>query len=202
MLLFCIESVADTARKTIFSFSRRPEKMVFPKKSRWNMIFLVLLGKMIFLSPENMILPLRRKMKDDLSQKNTRKYDIFFKSSEKMVFWKRAAPEHDFPCIICKDGIFSRKHDIFFMGGKWERPFSRNTWNYGIFCVHVQVLQTCRHAPLPKKSNMVVPAKIHLKVIDILDWHSRKSSSNSLYLHGDFYRRFHVLLSSKKTQKT
>ena len=52
-----------TARKTIFSFSRRPEKMVFPKK----MIFLVLLGKMIFLFPENMILHLRRKMKDDLS---------------------------------------------------------------------------------------------------------------------------------------
>ena len=51
-----------TARKTIFSFSRRPEKMVFPKKLSWNMIFLVL-----FLLPENMILHVRRKMKDDLS---------------------------------------------------------------------------------------------------------------------------------------
>ena len=166
------------------------------------MIFLVLLGKMIFLSPENMILPLRRKMKDDLSQKNTRKYDIFFKRSEKMVFWKRAAPGHDFPCIIWKDGIFSRKHDIFSMGGKWERPFSRNTWNYGIFCVHVQVLQTCRHAPLPKKSNIVVPAKIHLKVIDILDWHSRKSSNSSLYFNRDLYRRFHISFSSEKNQDT
>ena len=56
-----------TARKTIFSFSRRPEKMVFPKKLCWNMIFLVLSGKMIFLFPENMILHVRRKMKDDLS---------------------------------------------------------------------------------------------------------------------------------------
>ena len=56
-----------TALKTIFSFSRRPEKMVFPKKLCWNMIFLVLSGKMIFLFPENMILHVRRKMKDDLS---------------------------------------------------------------------------------------------------------------------------------------
>ena len=56
-----------TARKTIFSFSGRPEKMVFPKKLRWNMIFLVLSGKMIFPFPENMILHLRRKMKDDIS---------------------------------------------------------------------------------------------------------------------------------------
>ena len=46
-----------TARKTIFSFSKRPEKMVFPKKSRCNLIFLVLLGNMIFLFPENMMLP-------------------------------------------------------------------------------------------------------------------------------------------------
>ena len=107
-----------TARKTIFSFSRRPEKMVFPKKLRWNMIFLVLSGKMIFLFPENMILHLRRKMKDDLSQKNTRKYDIFFKLSEKMLFPKRAVPAHDLSCIIWKDGIFFAKTWYFFLGQK------------------------------------------------------------------------------------
>ena len=50
-------NAAITARKTILSFSRRPEKTVFPKKLRWNLIFLVLLGKIIFLFPENMILP-------------------------------------------------------------------------------------------------------------------------------------------------
>ena len=61
-------TIADnTARKTIFSFSRRPEKIAFPKKLRWNMIFLVLSRKTIFLFPENMTLHLRRKMKDDLS---------------------------------------------------------------------------------------------------------------------------------------
>ena len=91
------------------SFSRRPEKMVFPKKLHWNMIFLALSGKMIFLLPENMILYLRRKMKNDLSQKNTRKYDIFFKLSEKMVFQKRAVPAHYLSCIIWKDGAFFPK---------------------------------------------------------------------------------------------
>ena len=62
-----LQKTNGTGRKTIFSFSGRPEKMVFPKKLRWNMIFLVLSGKMIFLFPENMILHVRRKMKDDLS---------------------------------------------------------------------------------------------------------------------------------------
>ena len=55
----------------------------------------------------------RRKMKDDLFKKNTRKYDIFFKCSEKMVFSKRTAPGHDLSCTIWKGGVFSRKNDIF-----------------------------------------------------------------------------------------
>ena len=59
--LCCLESLFNkfaapapifTARKTIFSFSRRPEKMVFPKKTNWNMIFLVLSGNMILLFPK------------------------------------------------------------------------------------------------------------------------------------------------------
>ena len=53
----------NTAQKTKFSFSKRREMMVFPKKSLWNLIFLVLSGNMIFLFPENMILPLDRKWK-------------------------------------------------------------------------------------------------------------------------------------------
>ena len=73
----------------MFSFSRRPEKMVIPKQLRWNMIFPVLLGKMAFLFPKNMTFPTGRKMKDDLSQKNTGKYGIFFKCSVKMVFSKK-----------------------------------------------------------------------------------------------------------------
>ena len=88
-------------------------------------------------------LNLRRKMKDDLFQKNTRKYDIFFRSSEKKVFSKRSAPGHDLSCIIWKDGIFFPENIISFLwAGSEQWPFSRNTWTYDIFCVHVRVLQT------------------------------------------------------------
>ena len=103
--------------------------MVFPKKSGWNMIFLVLSGKIMFLFPENMILHLRKKMKDDLSQKNTRKYDIFIKLSEKMVFSKSATLGHDLSCIIWKDGIFFQKRDIFSLGRKREMAFLKKYMN-------------------------------------------------------------------------
>ena len=124
------------------------------------MIFLVLLGKIIFLFPKNVILPLRRKMKDDLSQKNRRKYDIFFKSSEKTIFLKRTAPGHDLSSIIWKDGIFPENKIFFICAESERRSFSRNTWKYDIFCVHVKVLQTWRHALCQKKKkDGLIPPK-------------------------------------------
>ena len=68
-------------KKPYFIFFKCSEKMVFPKKLRWNMIFLVLLGKIIFLFGENIILFFREKMKDHLLQNNVWKCDIFFKCS-------------------------------------------------------------------------------------------------------------------------
>ena len=130
-------------RKTIFSFSRRPKQMVFPKILRWNMIFLILLGNMIFHFLKNMILPLRRKMKDNLFQKSTRKYDIFFKLSGKMALPKEAEPAYDLCCIIWKDGIFFPENMIFFHCAESERqPFPGNTWKYDILCVHTRMVQT------------------------------------------------------------
>ena len=111
-----------TARKTIFSFSKWFEKMVFRKKSHWNMIFLVLSGKTIFLFPESMILFFRQKRKDDLSQKNTWKNDIFLKCCEKMVFPKNSRLNMIFFVISGNTVfLFSRKHDIFSLGGKWKK---------------------------------------------------------------------------------
>ena len=57
--------------------------------------------------------------------KNTRKYDISFRPSEKMVFPEGDAPAHGPSCIICKDGIFSGKHDLFSLGRKWKTAFPR-----------------------------------------------------------------------------
>ena len=85
------------------------------------MIFLVLSGKMIFPFPENIILFFRQKMKDDISQNNTWKYDIFFKCAEKMVFPKQIALEYDLSCIIWKDVIFLPKSMIFFLWTENER---------------------------------------------------------------------------------
>ena len=55
------------------------ERWLFQKKTHWNMVHLVLSGKMVFLSPENMILFFRCKMKDHLSQKNFMEH--FFKEA-------------------------------------------------------------------------------------------------------------------------
>ena len=185
------------------SFFRTSWKDGLSKKIALEYDLPCIIGKDIFLFPESMILYLRRKMKDDLSQKNTRKYDIFFKLSEKMVFPKRAAPAHDLSCIIWKDGIFSRKHDIFSPGRKWEATFLRKymeIWHFLCIRTGVTNLEPC--PSVKKNQKWSYPAKIHLKVIDVLDEHARKSSGNSLYFHGDLYRRFHALLSSEEKQET
>ena len=111
-------NVTVTARKIIFSFSRRPEKVVFPKKSNWNIIFLVLSGKIIFLFPENMILHLRRKMKDDLSQKIHG--NLIFSSNflKRWSFLKGLRWDMIFLVLSGKMVFFYQKHDVFSLGRK------------------------------------------------------------------------------------
>ena len=145
------------------------------------MIFLVLFGKIMFLFLENMILTLDRKWKMIFFQKkNTRKYDIFLRSSEKKVFSKKKKNRAETCSFLYYLGrwYFFPENTIFFpWPGSQRWPSSRNQrWSY--------------------------PAKIHLKVIDFLDCHPGKSSNNSLYLHRDLYGRFHVMLSSQKKQET
>ena len=145
----------------------------------------------------------RWKLKMTFLKKNTRKYDIFFKLSEKSVFSKGAALGHDLSCIILNNGIFFPKKWYFFLGHKVRDDLSQeihrnmtfSVYTYG--CYKRGVTSLCQ-----KNQKWSYSAKIHLKVIDVLDWHPRKSSSNSLYFHGDLYRRFHVLLSSEKNQET
>ena len=98
---------------------------------------------------------------------------------------------------------FFPKNMIFFPWAESERwPFSGNTWKYDI-SVYTHGRYKRGTTPLCQKNQRwSYPAKIHLKVIDVLDWHPRKSSSNSLYFHGDLYRRFHALLSSEEKQET
>ena len=72
--------------------------------------------------------------------KNTRKYDIFFRPSENMVFPKGAAPAHDLSCIIWKDGIFFPKTWPFYPGQKAKDGLSQE--------IHGNMM----HRPAKKKS--------------------------------------------------
>ena len=177
--------------------------MVFPKKSRWNMIFLVLSRKIMFLFPENMILHLRRKMKDDLSQKNTWKYDVFFKLFEKMVFSKRGRAGTWSFLYYLERWYFFPKTWYFFLGQEARDDLSQEIHGNMIFPVYTYGCYKRGVTPLcQKKSKMVLSRKRDLKVVDVLDWHPRKGSSNSLYFHGDLYERFHVFLSCEKTENS
>ena len=120
ILFFKRKMKDDLSKKNAWKydvFFKCSGKMVFPKKSHWNMIFLVVLsGKMTFLFPENFLLTLffRWIMKNDLSQKNTWKYNIFLKCPKKMVFPKKIALKYDLSCIIWKDSIFFPENIFFF----------------------------------------------------------------------------------------
>ena len=143
--------LAHIAQKNIFSFSKCFEKMVFPEKSHWNMIFLVLSGRMTSLFPEN-ILFLRWKTNDDLSQKNTWKY-IFFKCSEKMFFSKKIAPDYDLFCNIWKGGIsFFPKVRYFFFRRKMEDDLSENIHGNMLFSVYICINVTNMILPSWQKS--------------------------------------------------
>ena len=130
--------------KPYFPFCWRPEKMVFLKKLCWNIIFLALLGKMIFLFPENMILYLRRKMKDDLSQKKIDGNMIFSLNLLKRWSFQEGPRRH----MIF---LVSSGEMVFFSPKTYFSPSSGNTWKFDIFCILVRVLQACHHTPPSKK---------------------------------------------------
>ena len=132
-------STIATAQKAIFSFSRRPEKMVFPKNLAGKWDFLYFRGKWYFFFLKIYSYSLDRKWKRIfLKKKNKkkRKYNIFFKYSEKKVFSKRTVPGHDLFCIIWKDGILFRKTWYFFLGRKMRDDLSQEIHGNTIFSVY------------------------------------------------------------------
>ena len=124
----------------------------------WSFL-LYYLERWYYLFPKNMILFFRQKMKDDLSQKNTWKYDIFFKCPKKMVFPKIITLEYDLSCIIWKD-VFFPENMIFFLWTENERwSFSRITQKYDIFCIYVQMLQIWYYPSGKKIKDDLLPKK-------------------------------------------
>ena len=112
-----------TTRKIIFSFSRRLEKMVFAKKSCFNMIFLVLSGKMIFLFPEIWSYTLDRKWKMIFLKKING--NMIFSSNFLKKWSLQKEPRRDMIFLALSGGkmvFFSRKH-IFSLGRNWGAIF-------------------------------------------------------------------------------
>ena len=149
-----------TARKTIFSFSRRPEKMFFPKKSHCNMIFLVLLRKIKLLFLENMILTLGRKWKMIFFKKKYKEIWYFLQAHQKERLLKRGcAGTWSFLYYLKGWYIFSWKHDIF-LGQKASDDFSQEIHGSMIYSVY-----TCGcykpgvTPPAKNKSRMVLSRK-------------------------------------------
>ena len=88
---------------------------------------------------------------------------------------------------------------VFFPWTKNERAVAflkkySETWYFLFDMFHASLLKKIKYHPTPQKYTW-------RWLIDIPDRHPRKSSSNSLYLHGDLCRRFHILISSKKNPK-
>ena len=88
---------------------------------------------------------------------------------------------------------------VFFPWTKNERAVTflkkySETWYFLFDMFHASLLKKIKYHPTPQKYTWKW-------LIEIPDRHPRKSSSNSLYLHGDLCRRFHILISSKKNKK-
>ena len=153
---------------------------------------------MIFLFPENMTLPQTQNERWSFSNKHTKIWHFL------QMFWK--------------DGLFKKDHAgtwsflyylercYFFPENMVFFPWTENERGVTFPKKYMErwyFLFDMFHALLRKKYQArSYPAKIHLKMIDIPDQHPRKSSSNSLYLHGDLYKRFQILLFSKKNNET
>ena len=123
------------------------------------------------------------------------------------IFWKygcfkKASTEYDLFVISGKMPFFPKKHGIFFLRRKMKDDPSQEINRSVIFALFgVGATDVVLHPSAKNSQSRSSPTKIHLRVISALDWRFTKSSNNSPYFYGDFYRRFHVLLSSKKKQE-
>ena len=135
------------------------------KKLRWNTIFLVLSGKMISLFPENMILHVRRKIKDDLSSKI---HGNMIFSSDLLKIWSfQKVPRRQMIFLVLsgKMVFFPRKHDLFFLSRKWRAAF---LWKY---------METWCIAQRKKQETWYIGSKFGLS-LNLFGW--RYSTMNNL----------------------
>ena len=104
-------------------FFKCSEKMVFPKKLHWNMIFLISWGKMVFLFSENIFFS-RTENERCCFSKNAWKYDVLCMLVKAVFLFPKNTPKDNISGITEKDDIHPRKDDIGILVTFMEaRPF-------------------------------------------------------------------------------
>ena len=116
--------------ETIISFSERPEKIVFPKKLRWNMIFFYYRERWYFLFLKIWSYTLDGKWKMTFLKKYMEIW-YFLQASQKDGFSKRARAATWSFLYYLERWYFFPENMIFFHRAESEtRPFSGNTWKH------------------------------------------------------------------------
>ena len=140
--------LSDKNRTGIWSF--------FCYQERWH-----------FLFPKIWSYSLDRKWKIIFFKKNTWKYDIFFKYSEKMVFLKMSHWNMIFFVLSAKMGVFfTQKYDNFYLDGKWKMIFFKKymeIWHFLYICYKYNITF------LTKKWKTIFSLENTLKG----EWHSK-----------------------------
>ena len=138
-------------------------------------------------------------------------------SSNVLKRWSfiKTALEYNLFLLLGKMRFLFPENIIFFLPMENERwSFSKNTWKCDVFCMLGKdgfLFLAFEITLLSKKQKWSFPQIIHLKMtflallknihprkddIAILNWHSRKSSNDSLYFYGNYY------FPIKKNQET
>ena len=113
------------------------------------------------------------------------------------LLWKGCASTWSFLYYLERWHFFPKTW-YFYLGQEVRDDLCQEIHGNIIFFVYTYGCYKRGATPLcQKKSKIVLSRKNTPKG----GWRSRKSSSNSLHIHGDLYRRFHVLLSSGKSRK-
>ena len=132
----------------------------FSKKNRtgiWS--FLYYQGRWFSFFPKNMILFFRQKMKDDLSQKNIRRYAVFFKCSEKMIFPKKLHWNIVF-LVLSEKWYFCLPENMIFFLWMENDDLSQETRGNMIFSVYMYRCYKYDIILLPKKiKDVLLPRK-------------------------------------------
>ena len=160
VLKYFLSACIDHCTENHISFSRRPEGMVFRKKLHWNMIFLVLFGKIMFIFLENMILTFDRKWKVIFFKKIQR--NIIFSSSlpKRRSFQKGLRQDMIFLVLSGKMVFFSGKNDTFSLARKPAMNFLKKYMEIWYFlCTGMGVTNLVSRPPAKKIKEGPIPQK-------------------------------------------